>query len=144
LFYLSHVPVSGDYWHHIAPGLILMGLGMGATFVSVTIAATSGVPHHESGLASGLLNTSQQVGGALGLAILTGIASSSTARYIEGLNLQGAPSHYQVAAATVHGFHEGYLIGAGFGVAASIIAAIVIKEQKARSDPSHGEVALPV
>ena len=82
LFWLSHLPVNSTFWGNIAPGLILLGLGMGATFVSVTIAATSGVPHHESGLASGILNTSQQIGGALGLAVLTGIATSATARYI--------------------------------------------------------------
>lgn len=66
LFYLSHIPVDGTFWGNIAPGLIIMGMGMGATFVAVTIAATSGVPPHESGVASGLLNTSQQVGGAIG------------------------------------------------------------------------------
>lgn len=139
LFWVSHIPVNGTFWGDVAPGMILMGLGMGATFVSVTIAATSGVPHHEAGLASGLLNTSQQVGGALGLAVLTGIAASSTKRYLENLNLLGAPTHEQVAAATVHGFHDGYLIASTFGIAAALIATFVIKQQKAKNDPSHGE-----
>ncbi|HXE10146.1 MAG TPA: MFS transporter, partial [Verrucomicrobiae bacterium] len=139
LFWVSHIPVNGTYWGNVAPGMILMGLGMGATFVSVTIAATSGVPHHESGLASGLLNTSQQIGGALGLAVLTGIAASSTTRYIDGLHLHAAPTHAQITAATVHGFHNGYLIASTFGIAAALIATFVIKQQKAKSDPSHGE-----
>jgi EmrB/QacA subfamily drug resistance transporter len=144
LFYMSYIPVDGTYWGNIAPGLILLGFGMGATFVSVTIAATSGVPHHESGLASGLLNTSQQVGGAIGLAILTGIATSTATAYLAGLNLHGAPSQYQVAAATVHGFHDGYLIASTFGIIAALIATFVIKAQKAKIDPSHPERAIAV
>lgn len=142
LFWLSHIPVDGTFWGNVAPGMIMLGLGMGATFVSATIAATSGVPHHESGLASGILNTSQQVGGALGLAVLTGIATSSATRYIQNLGLHAAPTHQQLAAATVHGFHDGYLIGATFGIVASLIATFVIKNQKAKTDPSHGEGTL--
>jgi MFS family permease len=137
LFWMSHIPVDGTFWGNVAPGMILLGLGMGATFVSVTIAATSGVPPHEAGLASGILNTSQQIGGAVGLAVLTGIATSSTARYLH--NLQAAPTHPAVIAATVHGFHDGYLIASTFGVAGSLIATFVIRAQKAASDPSHGE-----
>lgn len=139
LFWVSHIPVNGTYWGNVAPGMILMGLGMGATFVSVTIAATSGVPHHESGLASGLLNTSQQIGGALGLAVLTGIATSSTTRYLHNLQLHAAPTHEQLASATVHGFHDGYLIASTFGIAAALIATIFIRQQRAKGDPSHGE-----
>ncbi len=139
LFWLSHIPVNGTFWGNIAPGLILLGLGMGATFVSVTIAATSGVPHHESGLASGILNTSQQIGGAVGLAVLTGIATSTATRYITDLHLMAAPTHEQLAAATVRGFHDGYLIASTFGIVASLIATFVVKQQKAKSDPSHRE-----
>jgi EmrB/QacA subfamily drug resistance transporter len=144
LFWLSHLPVNGTFWGNIAPGMIMLGLGMGATFVSVTIAATSGVPHHEAGLASGILNTAQQIGGAVGLAVLTGIATSSSARYIKNLHLQAAPSHQAVATATVRGFHDGYLIASTFGIVASLIATFVIHNQKAKSDPSHGEPVLVV
>lgn len=142
LFYLSRIPVDGTFWGDVAPGLILMAIGMGATFVSVTIAATSGVPHHESGLASGILNTSQQIGGALGLAVLTGIATSASNRYLDGLNLIRPPYPEQVAAAAVQGYHEGYLIATGFGVAASLVAIFVIQAQKAKNDPSHAEAIL--
>lgn len=127
LFWLSHIPVNGTFWGNVAPGLILMGLGMGATFVSVTIAATSGVPSHESGLASGLLTTTQQIGGSLGLAVLTGVATSGTNRYIKNLHIHNAPNYHQLASATVHGFHNGYLIGAMFGVGASLIATFIIR-----------------
>lgn len=142
LFWLSHIPVDGTFWGNVAPGMIIMGLGMGATFVSVTIAATSGVPHHESGLASGLLNTTQQIGGALGLAILTGIAASASAHYIATLGLSAPPTQQTIAAATVHGFHEGYLIASTFGIFASTVALLVIRTQKTKTDPSHGEAAV--
>jgi EmrB/QacA subfamily drug resistance transporter len=144
LFWLSHLPVDGTFWGNIAPGLILLGLGMGATFVSVTIAATSGVPHHESGLASGILNTSQQVGGAVGLAVLTGIATSTSTRYIQNLHLHGPPTQHMINTGVVHGFHDGYLIASTFGIAASLIATFIIKQQKAKSDPSHGKSAASV
>jgi EmrB/QacA subfamily drug resistance transporter len=139
LFWLSHIPVNGSFWTDVAPGMSLLALGMGSTFVSVTIAATSGVPKHEAGLASGLLNTAQQVGGSLGLAVLTGIATSSTGRYISHLHLHAAPSRFVEATATVHGFHDGYLIGSTFGIGASLIAIFVIRAQTAKFNASHGE-----
>jgi EmrB/QacA subfamily drug resistance transporter len=139
LFWLSHIPVNGTYWANVAPGLVLMAIGMGLTFVSATIAATSGVPANDSGLASGLLNTSQQVGGAVGLAVLTGIAASGTAKYLKKLQLHTAPTHAVFNAANVHGFHTGYLVGSTFGIAGSLIAIFVIKQQKSKNDPSHGE-----
>jgi EmrB/QacA subfamily drug resistance transporter len=142
LFWVSHIPVNGTFWGDVAPGMILLGLGMGGVFVSATIAATSGVPRHESGVASGLLNTSQQVGGALGLAVLTGIATSGTTHYIQNLHLYAAPTRLQQATAAVHGFHDGYLIASTFGIAASLVALFVIKRQKASHDPSHGEVVI--
>ncbi len=140
LFWLSKVPVDGTFWGNVAPGLILLGLGMGGTFVSVTIAATSGVPHDEAGLASGILNTSQQVGGSIGLAVLTGIATSSTANYIANVQQYGVPVHEIAAAATVHGFHDGYLVASTFGIGASLIATFVIKQRRSgaseKFDPS--------
>jgi EmrB/QacA subfamily drug resistance transporter len=141
LFWVSHIPVNGTFWGNVAPGMILLGLGMGATFVSVTIAATAGVPQHESGLASGLLTTSQQIGGALGLAVLTGVATSATAKYLSNLNLLNPPSHEQLITAQVHGFHDGFLIASTFGLVASLIATFVIRTQRAKTDPSHPEPA---
>jgi EmrB/QacA subfamily drug resistance transporter len=127
LFLLAHVRVDGNYLHDILPGFILMGLGMGATFVSLTIAATSGVAGRESGLASGLLNTSQQIGGALGLAILTGVATSKAADYVKHV---AHPSKLTPLVAQVHGYHMAYYIAASFMVAAAIIATVLFKPQK--------------
>lgn len=140
LFWLSHIPVDGTFWGNVAPCMVVFGLGMGATFISVTIAATSGVARDESGVASGLLNTSQQVGGAIGLAVLTGVATSTSTKYLADLHLHGAPTHHQIAAATVHGFHDGYLLASTFGIAAALIAAIVLKQRKVSAgdlSPEH-------
>ncbi len=143
LFYLSKIPVDGTFWGNVAPGMILMAIGMGATFVSVTIAATSGVPKDEAGLASGILNTSGQVGGAIGLAILTGIATSATAAYFKshaymlsgsvkgpGASATAAQAKQLLAEATVHGFQRGYLIASSFGILASLTAVFVIRQKR--------------
>jgi len=141
LFWLSHIPVHGTFWGNVAPGMMLMGLGMGATFVSATIAATSGVPHHQSGLASGLLNTSQQIGGSLGLAVLAGIATSGMTKYLQNLQLHAAPTAAQQAAATVHGFHNGYLVGSCFGIGASLIATFVVQQRRGDTAPDASAMA---
>lgn len=117
--------------------MVLLGLGMGATFVSITIAATAGVPHHEAGLASGILNTSQQIGGAVGLAVLTGISTSAAKTYIDNLHM--IPNQQDVASAMVHGFHMGYLVASTFGICASLVAFLLIKQINNPKDPSHSE-----
>jgi EmrB/QacA subfamily drug resistance transporter len=139
LFLLGHVPVNGGYWLHILPGLIVMAIGLGATFVSVLIAATSGVPGHLSGLASGLVNTAQQVGGALGLAVLTGIVTSSTVRYLS--HNHASATGLSLATASVHGFHVGFYIASGFAILASLFAIFVVKQTKGKGS-SEAAVAV--
>jgi EmrB/QacA subfamily drug resistance transporter len=127
LFYLSGISANGSYWVDVFPGLITMAAGMGMMFISITIAATSGVPHHESGLASGILNTSQQIGGALGLAILSGIATAGVKSYITK-HAHGAPTKALLAQAQVHGFHNALLVGACFALAASFLAFFTVRQ----------------
>lgn len=132
LFILSHIRVNGTYWQDVAPGMLVFALGLGATFVSITIAATSGVSKQESGLSSGLLTTAQQIGGAIGLAILTGVVTSSTTNYIKS-NLSSAmtkPSPELIDAASVHGIQRGLLLASTFGLLASLIALLIIKPVK--------------
>jgi EmrB/QacA subfamily drug resistance transporter len=76
MYYLSRIPADGSYLTDVLPGLAIMAPGVGAVFVGVTTAANAGVPSDEAGLAAGLLNTSQQLGAALGLALLSAIATS--------------------------------------------------------------------
>jgi hypothetical protein len=78
IYYLSRVPLHGSYAADVLPGLVTMALGFGAVFVGVTTAANAGVPADKAGLAAGLLSASQQVGMALGLAVLSAIATTRT------------------------------------------------------------------
>jgi EmrB/QacA subfamily drug resistance transporter len=119
LFIFTGTTVDSSYWS-ILPGLLIMPIGLGLSFVSITIAATTGVPGSESGLASGLLTTAQQVGGSLGLAVLSGIASSVTVSALAS----GAESQN---IALVQGFHSAFYAGAVFALAASCMAALFIK-----------------
>lgn len=143
LFYLSNLSVGGSYWVDVFPGLVLMALGMGQVFIAVTIAATSGVPHRESGLASGILNTSQQIGGALGLAILSGISAAGAKAYISdhaaelAANGQAAGA---AAAAQVNGFQDALLVAAFFPLITSAVAFLFVKHYEV----DESDVAIPV
>jgi len=123
LFWLAHIPLEGGrFWFDVFPGQALMALGMGFTIVSLTIAATTGIPARESGLASGLLSTSQQIGGALGLAILSSVAASTTSGFIA---LHPLPSEHMEA--VVRGFQEALYTGSFFALLAAEAAYFLIK-----------------
>jgi MFS family permease len=135
LFVIAHtMKVGGNYWHNVFPGLVTFASGMGLTFVSGTLAATSGVPKHFSGLASGILNTSQQVGGAIGLAILSAVAFST----IKAETSAGGPANY----AQVHGFQAGMAVGIGLALAAAVVVFLVVKNHKV--DPKEAMAAAAV
>ncbi len=128
LLLLSRVPVDGTYLAHLLPGLMLMSVGMGLTFVPVTLLATTNVAPEDAGLASGLFNTSQQVGGALGLAILSTIAASTTSGALAGV---AAPTGTQTASALVDGFQNAFLAGALLLVAAGVLLGVLIRRSDA-------------
>jgi EmrB/QacA subfamily drug resistance transporter len=132
LFLLAHIPLTGGYFLHIMPGMIIMGLGLGLTFVSVLVAATSGVAGHLSGLASGLVTTAQQVGGSLGLAILTGITASVAERYVANLN--HLPNHLDTAKAAIHSYHVGFYLATCFSLFAVLLAIFAIKSVKSKNN----------
>jgi len=98
MLFFARMPVHGSYAVDVLPGMILASLGMGAVFMPLTLIATTGLEDEDQGLASGLFNTSQQIGGALGLAILSTIAASKT--------------HGGSPAQLVHGFHYAFAGGA--------------------------------
>lgn len=133
LFLLSRITVDGNYWTDVLPGLILMGIGMGQVFISVTIAATAGVPAKESGLASGMLNTSQQIGGALGLAVLSGIATAGAKSYLE-TNMVTNGSESLIAVAQVSGFQDALFVAAFFPLITSTVAFLFIRHFKTESE----------
>ncbi len=129
--------LGGDYLTDLLPGIMLISIGMGMTFVPVTLIATSGISPGDAGLASGLLNTSQQIGGALGLAILSTLATAETTGALDGLGRE--PTAAENASALVDGFHIAYIAGAAFLAAGAILLALMLK----RSDVEQIDVEEP-
>jgi predicted MFS family arabinose efflux permease len=117
VFWLSHLTAHSSYRGSLLVPLLLVGASIGVTFVPMTMAATMGVPPAESGLASGLLNTSRQVGGALGLAVLATIATAAT-HHADGL---GAPH----LVALTQGYTRGFLVIAAISVLGAVSAAFL-------------------
>jgi EmrB/QacA subfamily drug resistance transporter len=114
IYYVSRVPLHGSYVADLLPGFLVMSLGAGSVFVSVTAAANAGVPPGKAGLAAGLLNSSQQVGSALGLAILSAVAITRTNDLIA--------VHVSPVLASDAGYHRALLVGAIVMAAASLLA----------------------
>jgi EmrB/QacA subfamily drug resistance transporter len=137
LLYFSHIPVHGTYVANLLPGIILMATGIAGSFVALTLAATSGVPHKDAGLASGLLNTSQQIGGALGLAILTAISTSKTKSILATKG--GDPA--AVPSALVQGFHTAFMVAVGFSLVACVIAVFGLLNTKMTPEEIANEEA---
>jgi EmrB/QacA subfamily drug resistance transporter len=125
LLILSRVPVAGTYLGDLLPGLMTMSIGMGLTFVPVTLIATTNVEAADAGLASGLLNTAQQLGGALGLAVLSTLAANATSSQL--LSLGTAPTGAAAASALVAGYRVAFLAGAGLMAAGSVLLAALIR-----------------
>jgi EmrB/QacA subfamily drug resistance transporter len=125
LVYFTQVSVGGSYLSDLLPGFLLIGIGIGFSFVPISIAALAGVRRPEAGLASGLINTSQQIGGALGIAALSTIATSRTD---DALAHGSAP-----AAALVHGFHGAFYVAVGVAAVGIIAALTLIRSPK----PEH-------
>jgi len=134
LVWLAQIPVHGSYLDDLFGPSLLIALGLGFAFVPITILAETGVHDREYGLASGLLNTSQQVGGALGLAVLTTIATSRTNHLIA--------SHHPPGQSLTLGFHRGFLGAAAF-VGLAIIAAATIGTRATSREESLAAQATP-
>jgi EmrB/QacA subfamily drug resistance transporter len=127
LVLLAGVPVHGTYAADLLPGLVTMSIGMGLTFVPITLMATGGVADNDAGLASGLFNTAQQVGGSLGLAILSTLAASRTTNLLSGLH--GAALSAATTAAKVSGYHVAFIAAAVMLGAGAVIMAAVVRRR---------------
>jgi predicted MFS family arabinose efflux permease len=132
LAYFARVPVNGDYVADVLPSMVLLGLGAGLAFPSMMMLAMSGATPEDSGLASGLVNTTLQVGGAIGLAVLATLASSRT----DNLTADGEP----LASALTSGYHLAFWIGMALIAVAVAVAAVVLRPVDV---PAHEEVAEP-
>jgi predicted MFS family arabinose efflux permease len=127
LLLLSRVPADGSYLADLLPGLMIVSFGVGVMFVAVTTAANAGVPADKAGLAAALLNSSQQIGAALGLAVLSAIATART-KHLFAAN--ASPAH-----ALTGGFHRALLIGSVIVLVTAVIAL--------RTSNTRGEVDEP-
>jgi predicted MFS family arabinose efflux permease len=132
VWYLSRIPVRGTYPASLLPGLVIMAIGIGAVLVSVTTAANAGVAADKAGLAAGLLNASQQLGTALGLAIFSAIATARTSALLT--------AHAPPAAALTAGFRSALLACAVFLLAAAVIA---LRAANTRGEPATQPSATP-
>ena len=131
---LTRVPVDGRYFWDLFPAFVLGGAGMGFSFVPVTIASLAGVERADAGVASGLVNTSRQIGGAIGLAAISTIAASAASSYAAAHGLPVAS-----ASAVVSGFQTSFVVLGGLLVGAFVVAAVFL-----RRAPEHAEEIEPV
>jgi EmrB/QacA subfamily drug resistance transporter len=126
LVWFSQISVDGSFLGDILGPSLLAAVGLGFSFVPVTIAAVSGIADREQGLASGLINTSQQVGGALGLAILAAVSSSVTGNSIDPEVL-------------TEGFQDAFLVGAAFAVLGLVATLLLIRSKDSRAHVELGQ-----
>jgi len=123
----ARLPVDGHYFWDLFPAFLITGLGMAFVFVPMTIGALAGVRDADAGVASGLINTSQQIGGAIGTAAVTTIAATATANWLTahpGTSPAGG-------AALTHGFATAFYVLAAVAVAGAVISAILVESRPA-------------
>jgi MFS family permease len=138
LVLFSRSPVDANYVSDVLPAMVLLGIGAGLCFPSLMTLAMSSATQEDSGLASGLVNTTLQVGGALGLAVIATLSTTRTENLLAGGDSQ--------AAALTGGFHLAFLIGAGlvvaaFGVAITVLRPAAAPEEEAEPEPESAELA---
>jgi len=144
MFFLTRLEIDTSYAGVILPGLVLLGLGMGTAFMPALSLSTHGVEPRDSGVASAMVNTSQQVGGAIGTALLNTIAASATTSYIKD-HIGGAGSKAQQQLVQlegqVHGYTNAIWFAVGILVLAATIAATFINTGRPEVGPASAEGA---
>jgi EmrB/QacA subfamily drug resistance transporter len=142
LFWLSRLDVQSTYVNGVLGPILVLGVGLGLTFVPVVLGVTAGVQPSELGIASAVLNTAQQVGGTLGLAILVTIAADATKNALSSeAATQGKRQVREVAlAATLHGYTTAFVVGACVAFAAFLVAVVAIHPPAPSEAPSSAPV----
>jgi predicted MFS family arabinose efflux permease len=135
LLLFARTPVDGSYWIDIFPVMLLLGAGAGLAFPALMMLAMSGATMEDSGLASGIVNTTTQVGGAIGLALLATLATERT----DAVRSGGASA----AEALNSGYHLAYLVAAVLVAAAVVVALVVLKKPAADGEVADDAVATP-
>jgi MFS family permease len=139
LVLFARLPVDGHYVTDLLPGFLLGGVGLAMAFVPMSIGALTGVKQSDAGIASGLINTSQQVGGAIGVAVATTVATTFTLHYVTahpGSSPLSGP-------ALTHGFEIGFYVLAALAALGAVLAALLIESTPAAPELElAGDVAL--
>ena len=150
---LTRIDVGSSYPGVVLPGMVLLGLGMGTAFMPAMSLATHGVQPRDAGIASAMVNTSQQVGGAIGTALLNTIAASATTAYLVGHATAGGSKSLLQAQALVHGYTSAIWWAVGILAVASAIAFTFINAGRpgssrvssgTGSEEAEDEVKIPV
>jgi MFS family permease len=128
----ARLPVDGHYFWDLFPPFLLSGIGMALAFVPMTIGALEGVRDSDAGIASGLINTGQQIGGAIGVAAATTVAATYTSRYVDA-HPGGAPG-----AALTHGFEIAFYVLAAIAVLAVVASALLIESRPPLAEAEEG------
>jgi EmrB/QacA subfamily drug resistance transporter len=134
LYWLSRIPVDGSYLADILPGLLIVSIGMGGVFTGLTTAANAGIDQDKAGLAAGLLNTGQQLGAALGLAILSAVATAQTKSVLSAGD--------GLAQAATDGYQRVLLVGAFIVLAATVVAFLTPNSRETTAAVVEEEPAL--
>ena len=127
LLYFTQVSPDGSYVSDLLPGFLVVAMGMAFSFVSISIAALAGVPAKDAGLASGLINTSQQIGGALGIAVLSSVAIAQTN--------DAAGTGDAVPTALTSGFQAAFWVGAGIAAVGVVASLILVRRDELEAAP---------
>jgi len=130
LILFARLPVHGDYFSDLFPAFMISGLGLALAFVPMSIGALTGVRQEDAGIASGLINTSQQVGGAVGVAIATTIATTWTSRYVDSHAGLTASS----GSALTHGFQIAFYVLAALAAAGAVLSALMLESRPAEPE----------
>ena len=125
LVLFAQLPVHGHYFCDLFPAFLLSGLGLALSFVPMSIGGLTGVRPADAGVASGLINTTQQVGGAIGVAIATTVATTLTAHFVSA----HAGTSPLAGAALVHGFHGAFYVLAGIAAAGALFSALLLERR---------------
>jgi EmrB/QacA subfamily drug resistance transporter len=139
LVLFGRLPVGGHYWPDLLPAFLLSGIGLALAFVPMSIGGLTGVRQADAGVASGLINTTQQIGGAIGVAVATTVATTFTNHYVSdhpGSSALGA-------SALTHGFQIAFYVLAGLAALGAVLAALLVESAPAAPEEAEaGELAL--
>ncbi|GAA2667268.1 MFS transporter [Actinoplanes palleronii] len=131
MLFLTRLQLDSSYASGVLPGLIIVGLGLGLVFAPTQNAATSGVEHHDAGVASAMINTVQQIGGSIGTALLSSFAATAASDYLVGKE----PTAQVVAQAQLASYHTVFWWSTGFFLLAAVVAAVLFRTGPLDVDP---------